>query len=810
MRILSCLTTQHDLALVALAAVLCVFGSWITIRLYLRSRDAASGSPSAWIFLGAVTAGSTIWCTHFVAMLAYRPGVPVTYDPELTGLSLAVAIAAAAVSLAVARARFTLAPEIGGALFGAGIVAMHYTGMAAFGAYGIVDWDTAYIALSIVLSIAIALGAFSCTARVSSSVAREGAGAALLVLAIVALHFTAMAAMTIIPFAPSLDTLTSDDAYGALAVAVAGVGLLVLGTGLASNLLDRQAVGRSRAHLRHIAESTVDGLVIEHDGTIVEVNAAFETLVGVAREGLLGGAFSSFVSGTGAIPEGILTQAGVVGEDGVAIPVEIVAHREPDDPGGPRILVYSVRDLRQRLAQERRIAHLARNDSLTGLPNRASFQERLERSLASGAPGEKFALLAIDLNRFKDVNDLHGHASGDHVLRVLSERMSAALHEGEFVARLGGDEFVATTPVRERADALDLAGRLEVQLFEPVEFEHADLICGASIGIALYPDDGVTPTALMNNADLAMYRAKGSISQNVCFYEEEMDELVRARRKVMMELREALARNQFEMHYQLQASVVTKEITAYEALLRWKHPTRGYVPPSEFIPLAEETGLILPIGEWVLRTACATAASWPLPHKIAVNLSAIQLGSIDLPRLVHETLLETGLEPKRLELEVTETALIQDPERTTHILRQIKALGVSIAMDDFGVGYSSLSTLRAFPFDKIKLDKSFMDELDRSPQARAIIRAVLALGESLGIPVLAEGVETEEQLAFLREQGCDEVQGFLLGRPAASIEAPPAFAADQQVAVLRVAAGTPRQPRTPFEPAIQALDRSTY
>jgi EAL domain-containing protein (putative c-di-GMP-specific phosphodiesterase class I) len=307
-----------------------------------------------------------------------------------------------------------------------------------------------------------------------------------------------------------------------------------------------------------------------------------------------------------------------------------------------------------------------------------------------------------------------------------------------------------------------------------------------------------------------MYRAKGSITQNVCFYEEEMDELVRARRKVMMELREALTRDQFEMHYQLQASVVTGEITAYEALLRWKHPTRGYVPPSEFIPLAEETGLIVPIGEWVLRTACAEAVSWEVPHKIAINLSAMQLGSIDLPRLVHETLIETGLPPKRLELEVTETALIQDPERTTHILRRIKGLGVSIAMDDFGVGYSSLSTLRAFPFDKIKLDKSFMDELDRSPQARAIIRAVLALGESLGIPVLAEGVETEEQLTFLREQGCDEVQGFLLGRPAASIEAPPAFAAGQQGAALRVAAGTSRQPRTPFEPAMQALDRSTY
>ena len=215
----------------------------------------------------------------------------------------------------------------------------------------------------------------------------------------------------------------------------------------------------------------------------------------------------------------------------------------------------------------------------------------------------------------------------------------------------------------------------------------------------------------------------------------------------------------------MQTSVTTGEVTAYEALLRWKHPQRGNIPPADFIPMAEETGLILPIGEWVLRTACAAAAEWQKPHKIAVNISAVQLGQIDLPRIIHRTLIETGLAASRLELEITETALILDPERTIHILGQIKALGVSIAMDDFGVGYSSLSTLRAFPFDKIKLDKSFMEELERSPQARAIIRAVLALGESLGIPVLAEGVETAQQLKFLREQGCDEVQGYFLGRP---------------------------------------------
>jgi diguanylate cyclase (GGDEF)-like protein len=767
MKILTCITTLHDLWLVALAAAICVFGSFISVRLFLRSRARGAGAPAAWVFLGAVAAGSTVWCTHFVAMLAYRPGVPVSYEPGMTGASLAVAIIAAAASLALGRTRFKYAPALGGGLFGAGVAAMHYTGMAAFGAEGVMFWDVAYVVVSVVLSMLGGAVAFHVATHARTKRLRELGGAGLLVLSIVALHFTGMAALKVMPLAGN--EFTSDDAYSALAVAVGGVGLLVLGTGLASSLLDRQAAGRARSSLRQLAESTVDGVVIERAGRIVETNAAFAALISKTREEMLGGSFTMF--GAGAIAQRELVQTHLSGADGANIPVEIVARAEGG--GDEALVIYSVRDLRQRLAQERRIAHLARNDGLTGLPNRASFLEHLDRGLAGASPERKVALLAIDLDRFKEVNDLHGHAAGDHVLRVLSERMKAVKHDGEFIARLGGDEFVATVTVRERADALDLANRLEVELFKAIPYEHTDLVCGASIGIAVYPEDGETTTALMNNADLAMYRAKASLTQAVCFYEEEMDAVVRARRKVMVELRDALAREQFELHYQLQASASTKEIIAYEALLRWKHPERGYVPPSEFIPLAEETGLIMPIGEWVLRTACAQATSWESQHKVAVNLSAVQLGNIDLPRLVHEVLIESGLSPKRLELEITETALIQDPERTTHILRQIKALGVSVAMDDFGVGYSSLSTLRAFPFDKIKLDKSFMSELDGTPQARAIIRAVLALGDSLDIPVLAEGVETAEQLAFLQEQGCDEVQGFLLGRPGETPQAAP-------------------------------------
>ncbi|MET0182441.1 MAG: EAL domain-containing protein [Caulobacterales bacterium] len=600
------------------------------------------------------------------------------------------------------------------------------------------------------------------------------ASAGILVLAIVALHFTGMSAMTITPFAP--DGLTNQDAYTALAFAVAGVGLLVLGTGFASYALDVQAAARARSSLSQLAESTIDGVIIARDGRIVEVNAAFETLTGRSRDAIMTSTLEQL--GLAGIEEQSLVMTRVVDASGQQIPVEVFSRRE-NAKAESGLLVYAVRDVRQRQAQERRMAHLARNDSLTGLPNRASFLEHLERCVKNASAERKLALLSIDLNRFKEVNDLHGHAAGDHVLKTLAGRMIALRQGSEFIARLGGDEFVATVTVHERCDALDLAARLEQHLGMAVSYEHIDLVCGASIGIAIFPDDGETTTALMNNADLAMYRAKSSLTEQVCFYEEKMDEVVRARRKVTVELREAIAREQFHLRYQLQANTTTREIVAYEALLRWKHPERGYIPPDEFIPLAEETGLISPIGEWVLRKACAEATTWPIPHRVAVNISAVQLSDINFPKLVHQILLETGLPARRLELEITETALIQDPLRTTHILRQLKALGVLIAMDDFGVGYSSLSTLRAFPFDKIKLDKSFMDEVEKSPQSRAIIRAVLTIGQSLNIPVLAEGVETEQQLNFLEAEGCHEVQGYLLGRPQRKIQDASALSNDR-------------------------------
>ena len=786
MRIVDCLTNAHNLALVALAALICVLGSWITVSLLKRVRSTRTGTRAAWVFLGSVAGGATVWCTHFVAMIAYEPGVQVTYEPGLTGLSLLVAICGSGAALLMASQRFKGAALAGGLLFGLTVAGMHFIGMAAFAVDAVIQWSGPYVAVAVAGSLLFGAAAFK-VEKLSTTARGGGLAVLLLVLGIVVLHFTAMSAMTILPFAPQDGVLTGDDARAAIALGVAGVGLLVLGAGAASYVLDTQSRSQAEIRLQHLIEGGVDGMAVERDGVIVGVNSALLQLVGVEREALLGQKLSRWAEDVARLTDGDMVQSSLTNVSGEVLPIELAAKRDHGSEG--EVMIYAVRDLRARQAQERRIAHLARNDSLTGLPNRASFLERLTRQTATVKPGETLALFALDLNRFKEVNDLYGHAVGDQLLCRISDHLREVLHEGEFIARQGGDEFVAMAPVSSRAEAEAVARRLRAAVIRPVTIEHADLSCGASIGVSLWPEDADDLSTLINNADLAMYRAKASLTQDICFYEADMDQAVRARRRVTQALREAIDNQRFELHYQVQASVQTGKATGYEVLLRWKDEDGRYISPADFIPVAEETGLILPIGEWVLRQACRQAAAWPEPHKIAVNLSPVQLGHVDLPRLVQQVLQETGLDARRLELEITETAMISDMERTTHVLRQLKALGVTIAMDDFGTGYSSLSTLRAFPFDKIKLDRSFMTELDGDePQSQAIIRAVLTIGESLSIPVLAEGVETAEQLAFLRAQGCNEVQGYLLGRPqpegdaltngAAQIATPP-FGEDQ-------------------------------
>jgi len=428
-----------------------------------------------------------------------------------------------------------------------------------------------------------------------------------------------------------------------------------------------------------------------------------------------------------------------------------------------------VRDLRERRQAEEKIRYLAEHDALTGLPNRNALQARLRAVLERvEATGETLALLCLDLDHFKEANDLHGHLAGDALLAEAARRLRDSVKAPSFAARLGGDEFIVVQVGggEQPAAAGELASGLLEAFKPPYHFEGHDLGVSASIGVSLYPDDGRDADGLLASADMALYRAKDGGRNTFRFFKREMDETIRERRTLARELRQAIGDEQLTLHYQPLANAGDGSVCGFEALVRWNHPTRGQVQPLSFISLAEESGLIQPLGEWVLRRACRDAAAWANPLRIAVNLSPLQLHQANLPALVHEVLITSGLNPARLELEVTESALFKDYQRALDTLRRLKALGVRIAMDDFGTGFSSLSTLQSFPFDKIKIDKSFVENINRQDRAKVIVKAVLGLGRSLDIPVVAEGVETLEQLEFLRGEDCAEVQGYHIGRPA--------------------------------------------
>ncbi len=441
-----------------------------------------------------------------------------------------------------------------------------------------------------------------------------------------------------------------------------------------------------------------------------------------------------------------------------------------DANGAPRYLIKTREDVTERRQTESRMAHMAYHDGLTDLPNRTSFLQALSQMIeACGGSGDAFAVLSVDLNGLKEINDVFGHAIGDKLLIDVSRRLETVAGGG-LVARLGGDEFGLIIDGAQPDTGHALAERLTQAIATEFLIDGKSVRASATTGISLFPRDGADAAALLANAGAALFRAKAHARGSIGVFEPEMDQQIRDRRALHQDLSSALRNGELMLHYQPQARTATElhntEITGFETLARWIHPTRGFVPPADFIPLAEESGLIVEMGEWILREACREAASWPVPLQIAVNLSPAQFMHGDLVGLVHSILLETGLSPGRLELEITEGVLIKDFDRGLALLRRLKALGVRISMDDFGSGYSSLTYLQAFPFDKIKIDRNFVMHLGQNPQSAAIIRAVIGLGRGLEISIVAEGVETAEQLAFLASEGCDGIQGYYLGRPA--------------------------------------------
>lgn len=653
-RVMACITQEHDFRLLALALLICLLGSGATIQLARRTRSATVPNHIAWILLAGVGTGTMVWSTHFVAMMAFRTDAPVVLDTLETILSLVVAIVVAAPGLALAVYRRPWAAAAGGSIVGLAIAAMHYLGMSAYRIDGIVTWDWHYVVASVALSVILSAAAFHVFAR--RLVWGNPAAAALLGLAVLALHFTGMAAMSITVM--NLGGGMSETAMAALAVATAGAALLFIAWAAVSGLIDSQT----------------------------------------KRENF------------------------------------------------------------------RRLRHMALRDGLTDLPNRMSFNEELSHRLALEGGYPYMAVFVLDLSRFKAINDTYGHQTGDQLLKAVAARLSAMLEPGEYISRLGGDEFAALLSYEERDALDDFTMRLTGVFAAPFELVRLQASIAANIGIALASRGG-DADALLEQADLAMYRAKLAHSAKPCFYDAQMDEGVRARRELTGDLRDAINAGAFELHFQVQAAVGTSEITGYEALARWRHPTLGDISPAVFIPLAEQTGAIVALSIWILRQACFEAALWPKQHIVAVNLSPMHLADPDLVDTVKTALADSGLPPERLALELTESAIIHDRAVALKQLRALHAMGITIALDDFGIGYSSLDVLRSFPFDMIKLDASFVADIDKNAHAVLILRSVAALGHSLDMLVVAEGIERPAQLAIVAREGCTVVQGYLIGRP---------------------------------------------
>ena len=659
-RVIECLVFEHSWSLVLLAALVCILGSCVSVLTTRRLRRTQGRRKHVQLILSSLITGATIWATHFIAMLAYDPGVTHGYEPGLTAASLAVGVLGVLIAnmvYGVTKRGWT--PALAGMIFGLTVTTMHYTGMRAYQIPGTLTWDTSLIVASVLLGAALGAAAYHVNA-----LKRRGGwlwAALLLVLAICAMHFTGMGAITL-----SLSAIV---------------------------MVPEQAL---------------------QDGTLVWLVFTVASLI----------LFVGFA----------------------ALSIETDVERD-----ALRKLEYSVT-----------------HDPLTGLANRAGLIETLDlyRDRIQEDEATRVAVLTIDLDLFKEINDLHGHAAGDTILRTIAARLDATCTGAEFIARTGGDEFVAVKGGFRRLDEVDaFANRLHTLIVEPIETPAFSATLGASIGIATTVKDGTDMEALLHKSDQAMYRAKSDVDTAICTYNTAMGAHTRERLMLVHDLRKAVAEDQFELVYQLQNDITSLAPTGFEVLIRWRHPKRGLIPPDMFIPVAEETGLIREIGLWVLRTACAEAASWEEQLSIAVNVAPKQLAQPSFTTHLSEILQSTGLDPRRLELEVTEASIIDDQDFTLNVMHQIKDMGVRIAMDDFGTGYSSLATLQAFPFDKIKIDRSFVQGVHTNPQRAAIVRSTLLLGDALGIPVLAEGVEFQDDLSFLQAEKCASVQGFYFGKP---------------------------------------------
>jgi diguanylate cyclase (GGDEF)-like protein len=767
--VFDCMRHAHDGRLLLLAAVICGVGTYASFAIGHHAARAASTHRKRWGAVAVVSSGCTAWATHFIVLLAFKPGMPAAFEPALTILSLACAIAGIGAGVFASLGSRRRSRQFGaGLMLGVGVAALHYVGQAAYLVRGSVTWDHRLVFSSILISVP--LSGLAMVAAASRNRRYRRLAAPSLLGSIALLHFFGMAAMTL-HFDPGRSFPPLAISPQDITPVVAGVSLSLIALAVVGWRLDLSAKARvrhDRKRLRELADVALEGLLICEGDAVITANNSMERLSGRRPGALAGEQLSVLLPGldVSGLPEREEREAELIGAGGQAVPVRVL--RCELALGHKLQTVIAVRDQRERLRSEARIRSLAFNDPLTGLPNRTRFFDLLAVHAASRPDHDRsFAVLMLDLDRFKPVNDTHGHAAGDTILRMVAERLQAVLQDGDVVARLGGDEFAilqlsAATPAAAEAVA---KRAVEAIGFRPFMFSGQAIHLGASVGFAWAPEDGSVPAELLRDADLALYAAKAEGKGTFRRYSPALSERSHERRILEAGLRHAISEGHLELHYQPVVDAHSRRVICAEALVRWRHPSRGLIAPTEFIGLAEETGLILPLGEWVLRTACAEAVTWPDGISVAVNLSPAQFRDPALADVIQSALESAALPPGRLELEITEGVLLMNEARTLQTLSQLRASGIRISMDDFGTGYSSLSYLRKFPFDKIKIDRSFVQQVPSDVGSVAIIRAVVGMGISLGMSVTVEGVETEQQFDFLKVEGCDQIQGYYVSEP---------------------------------------------
>lgn len=782
---------SYNLALVSFSYLLAVLASYTALNVSARIHGTPSKGRLFWLCTGAVSMGLGIWAMHFVAMLALHLPIEVHYDVAIVLLSILFAIIASGIALwVISTNAMTGKRLITGSLFmGIGIASMHYTGMAAMQMDAVITYDWLWFALSILVAIIVSVVALLLTYRFRHGESAKGVGlkwiAGLLMGAAAAgMHYTGMIATTFQGghHSAAREAYMTADAR-LIAYAVGVVTLLILGVTLLSIYMDKLFAGKSLRIMesdqryKSLFEHNYDAVMFYSiDGEESVLNPAAVRLTD--EQSLPLRTFIRMCSAEDGERVAAYFQEAVRGE---ARNYEIVmtTHNRPIHLNLTNVPVFVdqkvagvfiiARDVTVQKQDEAKINYLAYHDALTGLPNRRYVEEKLDAMIEEARQGGYMVyVMFLDLDRFKLINDSLGHDYGDLLLKEAAMRLSNCIGERGIVSRLGGDEFMVMLADLSQESVAQVADSLNRTIEQPFLINGHELYITTSIGISRYPTDGEDRQGLMKTADTAMYSAKERGKNSYHLYAPDLQQITSDKMFIQNELNRALALGELTLYYQPQVSAKDGSVVGMEALIRWNHPERGLVSPDQFIAVAEETGLIVPIGDWVLKTACQQNKAWQdqglPPIRVAVNLSARQFLKKDFTGTVAAILEQTGLAPHYLELEITESTMI-DVHRASNTLAELKQLGVHIAIDDFGTGYSSLSYLKEFPLNRLKIDRSFVRDMKKSASNRAIVSTIISMAHNLELNVIAEGVETDEELAFLKEHLCEEVQGYLFCKP---------------------------------------------